>query len=421
MTEPNTRDNLRVILILNSFLFLFFGFLTIFAVFQTSIFIASMEEDRWVEWATFYAFLVSFGFFALCFTQFGKNDEDLAGWGGERAPLLIQKVMFLGLALFCLFVAGEEISWGQRLLAFKPPDLFLEKNYQQELNFHNFLKDKEWAAGPIKIDFDTKYLVAYIAIFYGVLFPITAFLLSRWKRELEWIRNVTPSITFIPWFIFIAWVELTYPIKFAGEAAELALGILFLSDSLLRLSAIRSFPIYTHQSFPIFVMGFVFLLGAATTWAIDRFHFGSSDQGIAQASAELELMRKDLLSGKIIQVSLLEGGGIHKRIYTAVESGYIRFGSQSLFLENQSSQLEVEKSRARTDRRGYFLDPWNNPYWISYRTKNRLLIVYSMGPNRRRDTHFSKLSPDELAAGRFEGDDIRVGFVLPEKPSSADH
>src|SRR5688572_18030880 len=41
------------------------------------------------------------------------------------------------IALFCLFVAGEEFSWGQRLLGFGSPEYFLENNFQQELNLHN--------------------------------------------------------------------------------------------------------------------------------------------------------------------------------------------------------------------------------------------------------------------------------------------
>ena len=47
-------------------------------------------------------------------------------------------------SLFCIFygamfliVAGEEISWGQRLMNIETPPLFMQNNRQQELNIHN--------------------------------------------------------------------------------------------------------------------------------------------------------------------------------------------------------------------------------------------------------------------------------------------
>ena len=72
------------------------------------------------------------------------------------------------LALFCLGVAGEEISWGQRLFGFKPPDVFLERNYQQELNLHNVLM-KDTGLG---FALASKHLVMAIALGYGLLWPL---------------------------------------------------------------------------------------------------------------------------------------------------------------------------------------------------------------------------------------------------------
>ncbi|MEK7703250.1 MAG: hypothetical protein AAB317_04750 [Nitrospirota bacterium] len=384
-----------MILILNRFLLLIFGFLTLLALFNPATFIASMEEDRWAEWATFYAFFTAFGFAIIGFIQSPKNDwkkkgcDPCEGSGGVQIRLLIPNLMFLGLALFCLLVALEEISWGQRLFAYKPPDLFLEKNYQQELNFHNFLKNKAWVLGPIRIVLDPKYLAAYIAIIYGVLFPLITFYLARWEKGLGWISTLAPTMTFIPLFTFVAWVELTYPIKFSGEAAELLLGLLFLSDLLLRIQPIALLPARLYPAFPVIVIGFVFLFGIATTWSIDFFRFGYNPDAITQTKNELDLIRKDLLSGSVIQPSLFESSGFHKRIFTAVESGYLRFGN----------------------RHSYFLDPWNNSYWISYQEGR--IIIYSMGPNRRRDVSFHDLTLEAFTSGGFDGDDIVMGFPFP--------
>jgi hypothetical protein len=77
-----------------------------------------MQEDRFVEWGTVWLFLA-------------------AGLIGLRDSIR-QRRIFDGLvALFCLFIAGEEFSWGQRLLGFYSPEYFLANNLQQEVNIHN--------------------------------------------------------------------------------------------------------------------------------------------------------------------------------------------------------------------------------------------------------------------------------------------
>jgi hypothetical protein len=41
------------------------------------------------------------------------------------------------LAVVCLFIAGEEVSWGQHLLNFEPPVSITSNNFQSEFNLHN--------------------------------------------------------------------------------------------------------------------------------------------------------------------------------------------------------------------------------------------------------------------------------------------
>src|SRR5687768_11565645 len=101
---------------------------------------ALTQEDGLVEWATFVAFVAAGVLF----------------WRKHW--------FFIGLSLFCFFVAGEEISWAQRLFAFQPPEVFLEHNYQQEANLHNLLKDI----------LDTRWMVLWIALLYGVVWPLAA-------------------------------------------------------------------------------------------------------------------------------------------------------------------------------------------------------------------------------------------------------
>ena len=59
----------------------------------------------------------------------------------------------------------------------------------------------------------------------------------------------------------------------------------------------------------------------------------------------------------------------------------------------------------RRDRQGYFLDPWNNPYWLLTDRDEDKVYIYSFGPNRRRDSDTHPLE-------EWEGDDIGIFVEL---------
>jgi hypothetical protein len=48
-----------------------------------------------------------------------------------------RNIFVLGYALLFLFVGGEEVSWGQRLIGLQTPDALMEINVQKEANLHN--------------------------------------------------------------------------------------------------------------------------------------------------------------------------------------------------------------------------------------------------------------------------------------------
>lgn len=50
--------------------------------------------------------------------------------------------LLIAFALASLFIAMEEISYGQHHLGFKPPQWVMEKNKQRELNLHNLGSDR---------------------------------------------------------------------------------------------------------------------------------------------------------------------------------------------------------------------------------------------------------------------------------------
>jgi hypothetical protein len=84
-----------------------------------------LREDGPVEWATVFVLVAGV---ILCVARI------------FRLRRLWPK-LFIGalglIALGLLFVAGEEISWGQRLLGIESPVFIREHNAQGEINLHN--------------------------------------------------------------------------------------------------------------------------------------------------------------------------------------------------------------------------------------------------------------------------------------------
>ncbi|GEM_PF-1444768 len=82
-----------------------------------------------------------------------------------------QGLLFLLLSLGFLFVAFEEISWGQRLLEINTPEIMLELNTQDEISIHNLV--------PIQKNLH----FIFIAVgFYGSFLPI---ILKKYARHLH--------------------------------------------------------------------------------------------------------------------------------------------------------------------------------------------------------------------------------------------
>lgn len=55
----------------------------------------------------------------------------------RREGLAFSTLWYLGTALLCTFLLGEEISWGQHVFGFESPEHMIEINAQAEMNLHN--------------------------------------------------------------------------------------------------------------------------------------------------------------------------------------------------------------------------------------------------------------------------------------------
>lgn len=351
-----------------------------------------MEEDYIGEWITFYAFLLS-GFIVVTHLWFIRKE----GLKLFSLSFLIP----LAVAVFCFVVAGEEVSWGQRIFAFKPPNIFLENNYQQELNVHNLFKgDGLWG-----IAIESKHLVMLIAFFYGVLFPLLTRLLSPLKN----LNKFAPDFFLMPFFILVIAMEEIYPISLAGEACEMYLGVIFL--------------IHVYDTYPLDMLKvhgwnkryalstltvLVFILGIITAPLFNLVIYNSNKNAEAAIKKELQLLQNDFLNSGADKERILGRKSVHKRIYTAIVHNYFHLPKDSLYLEGKQTPADPKDGDVRNDRKGYFLDPWNNPYWVYYYRKKQLVVFYSFGSNRKRD---SNLEEDRS----LKGDDIGNIFYLQEK------
>ena len=114
-----------------------------------------VREDGIAEWLTVAGLLL--GSF-VCFSRFVKLLRKKSRW-------FLFVTFALGLFLF--FAAGEEISWGQRILGIETPEYFQQHNAQQETNLHNLV------VGGVKLNkLIFSILLVGILSIYMIIVPV---------------------------------------------------------------------------------------------------------------------------------------------------------------------------------------------------------------------------------------------------------
>lgn len=324
----------------------FVAFCLWFAASRPEAYHDAMQEDRLVEWATAFVFAAS-GVACLIRAVRRRRPFDLL------------------VALFLLFVAGEEMSWGQRLFGLTPPALFLEHNTQQEINLHNFGTVFGGPKGPFTL----------VLIGYAVLLPLVAFT-KPGRRLLRVIGATPPPLTSIPWFLASILFFIWYPVSFTGEWNELLAGGAFLVASGLTTRALLAIaPIGLITAF------------ALTAWSAR----GPNDPArSACASAELQAIA-DALRADVLGTSTA-----HKRVWTFVGDQRIQPDTLRAHLAGAACAGSAHEAR-----RQFAVDPWGTAYWmrVSRGDVFATVTIYSFGPNRRRDLD---------AAATRSGDDLFV-------------
>lgn len=346
------------------------GTFVVLATLEPRLCVSLAREDCWVEWLSFAVFLVAGIGFAREAVKRGLRE----GW------------FIAGLGLFCLFVAGEEISWAQRIFGVTPPKIFLTGNYQQEFNLHNFLKPYLSSEGQ----------VALILIGWGVLLPLAPLHL-RWKEELAARRVIAPAMSLIPWSVIGLLMLKIYPVAFTGEYVELLTGALFLAQAMSFLAA---------PGRRVALILTTIVVGAAGMGLTQSLARWAAPQEIACARLETRALADAVAAGAATgRHERLSG--VDKRLYTAIQQRYLKPEISQALLPIACPAVTKDP-----DRRGYFLDPWGQPYWIRFTRKSDdagfSTTVYSFGPNRRRD------GGDE---GASDNDDIVQTSLLAPRAS----
>ncbi len=329
---------------------------------DADLYYLSVQEDEYLEWGTFWAFI-------LAVAVYGRRAfQPSFAWRDAW--------FLLGLALFCLVVALEEISWAQRIIGYRPPEYFLESNFQQELNFHNLLGTGVRKTG------------LFVVIFgYGVIARLLA-MIPVVRRLLVRLGIVTPPSALIPAFALTGLAYIRYPLKFTGEWVEFMLGLCF-AFSALAVSSGSAPASSLRRSGLVAAASVAVVVGGIATAQASRLQRSGDPGNVRAAQMELEALKRDFLSGK---VNYRCGG--HDRLHSFVE----RYDQTHLY-EGEFAGLTSQG--LPPERAEFMLDPWNYAYWLRdscrSRRRGRTTYLYSFGPNRRRDSTRWEIGGDDIA------------------------
>jgi hypothetical protein len=145
-----------------------------------------VEEDGPVEWIGALALIAAAGLYLGVFRLYGKSrDPQVRRW-----PLIVVVVLLI-------LAAGEELSWGQRVVGLKTPESLVEVNAQDELNIHNVDSLKSLLAFRI---FAIFCLVLYVMV--PLIATVRNPLAGRVQRLLPiapiWLAVVFAAVLVVP-------------------------------------------------------------------------------------------------------------------------------------------------------------------------------------------------------------------------------
>jgi len=195
-----------------------------------------IAEDNIGENATFIAFSLAAG---LMFYFFLKS------------KIKSQKLACGLIAIGSAFIAGEEISWGQRILRIPVPDILREINVQEEITLHNI---------DTFADFSFPTAVSY-AIFIGIIFSLTLQFCK--PQSHKWLLNKGfpfISLPLVPILILVPYYFLVMPVPKSSEIAELILGLVVLLWAVEQIFSMKIISNPTEKRLTVYTIATIVLL-----------------------------------------------------------------------------------------------------------------------------------------------------------------
>jgi hypothetical protein len=158
----------------------------------------------------------------------------LMALSSRKGPLL-RRVMWAIMGLIALFIAGDEISWGQRIFHLSTPEALRQINVQGEITFHNIE-----AIDPI----DTAMILAYLVLAWSVFSVVVSTRMPVLESKLLTIGLPLIPIQLIAMFLSVPFFYFftNKPIAQEGEIGEIFFGIavtLWSIDLFLRYAWIK--------------------------------------------------------------------------------------------------------------------------------------------------------------------------------------
>jgi tetratricopeptide (TPR) repeat protein len=159
-----------------------------------------VTEDNWGENATFLALVAAAALFAFL------------AWRTAQTARPLERLAWLGVGLGSGVLAGEEMSWGQRILGIPTPEALRKINLQQEMTLHNI-------DGISQLDLHA----ILVALLLG--WAAVSWLSPKSIRErLKGFGLPLAPLHLAPLLLLVPWMLVMLPFAQSGEVAELLLG-----------------------------------------------------------------------------------------------------------------------------------------------------------------------------------------------------
>ncbi|MBN2120514.1 MAG: hypothetical protein JW734_05625 [Candidatus Omnitrophica bacterium] len=151
--------------------------------------------------------------------------------GRRGKQLSLERFWLMLLALFFVFVAMEEINWGQTYFNYVTPGIFREVNIQGQMSLHNM---------PLPFNYSwSYYYLPWFALIIGLVIPFLVWAIPSLTRLFWAFELPLPSGAACCGFVLVFLIPLDYSIQsiliidnvrlnIIGEMQELILGVSFL-------------------------------------------------------------------------------------------------------------------------------------------------------------------------------------------------